>query len=418
MNYQAPRGTEDVLPGTSHHWLHVEQAFRDITRRYGYRELRTPTFEDTDVFLRTSGETSDIVTKQMYSFIDKGDRSITLRPELTAPAMRSVIEHNLCPPGSLLRLSYIGPIFRYERPQKGRLREAHQFGLEFVGASSPLADAEVIELTVRFYESLGLSNLVVSLNTVGRAECMASYRAAILQHVSGWLETQSEEGRAKALKNPLRLLDSKDAATREALVGLPSIHDYLEDASRENFETLKNLLTEANVNFVVDPTIVRGLDYYTETVFEVQSSHLGAQSSLCGGGRYDNLCADLGGKATPSVGVGMGIERLLIALEAESKLPQIPSPDAFIVAATADAAATVRKITRDLRDQNFEIWWDLESRSLKSQLRQADASGARFAIIIGSDELTTQTAQLKSLLGDSSQLSVPMDQLAARLRPA
>jgi histidyl-tRNA synthetase len=419
MRYQAPRGTEDVLPTASHHWLHVEYAFREIAQRYGYRELRTPTFEDTDVFLRTSGETSDIVTKQMYNFIDKGDRPITLKPELTAPAMRSVIEHNLCPPGTVLRMSYVGPIFRYERPQKGRLREAHQLGLELVGSSSPAADAEVIELTVRFYESVGLSNLVVSLNTVGRSECMSRYRAAILAHVGPWLEQQPEEARAKAVKNPLRLLDTKDPATKEALVGLPSIHDFLEDASRENFETLKALLTEANVNFVVDPAIVRGLDYYTETVFEVQSNHLGAQSSLCGGGRYDNLSADLGGKSTPSVGVGMGIERLLIALEAEGKLPPAPAPDAFIIAATADANPVVRQIARDLRNQGFEIWTDLESRSLKSQLRQADGSGARTAIIVGSEELAQGTAQVKNLLdakSESSQQTVPLAELASFLR--
>ena len=246
---------------------------------------------------------------------------------------------------------------------------------------------------------------------------MSQYRAAILAHMADWLATQDPEAQAKAAKNPLRLLDTKDPETKQALTGLPPVLDFLEDTSRANFDQLQALLTEANVPFVVDPSIVRGLDYYTETVFEVQSGHLGAQSSLCGGGRYDNLCADLGGKATPSVGVGMGVERLLIALAAEAKLPATPIPDAFVILATPEAGSVVRQIARDLRQAGREILIDLDGRSLKSQLRQADASGARFAIIVGADELATGKVQLNSLSGEG-QVAVPVADLNQHLGPS
>lgn len=397
MRFQAPRGTQDVLPSQTPRWIHLEKAWRDLVARYGYGEIRTPTFEETELFVRTSGETSDIVSKQMYSFLDKGDRNITLKPEGTAPAIRALLEHHLCAPGTVCRLSYITPIYRYERPQKGRLREAHQFGLELVGSSSPAADAEVIEIAVRYYESIGIPEVTASLNSIGRDVCREQYRSAILNHLAGWLRDQSEESRARAEKNPLRLLDSKDADLQEKLGGLPPVTDFLEDDSRANFDRVQELLTSAGVPYEVRPEIVRGLDYYTETVFEVQSRHLGAQSALCGGGRYDNLIHELGGPPTPSVGVGMGIERALIVLEGlDITLPETPAP-VYVVWQGEAAFEASLSLARELRAGGFAVLIDYEGKSLKSQIRQADRSGARYALILGDDELARQMIQARDL---------------------
>ncbi|MGV3616421.1 MAG: histidine--tRNA ligase [Fimbriimonas sp.] len=415
MRFQAPRGTEDVLPDDASRWLRLETLFRDVARRYGYGELRTPTFEDTALFTRTAGETSDIVTKEMYTFVDKGDRSITLKPEGTAPAMRAVIEHSLCPPGTVTRLCYVTPCFRYSRPQKGRLRELHQCGLELIGSSSAVADAEVIELTVRFLQALGLQHVTVLLNSIGRDECRLRYRDAILAHVEPFLATRGEEYRAQTEKNPLRLLDSKDTEVHRALEGLPPISDFYEDESRARFEEIQRLLTEADVPFKVSPEIVRGLDYYTETVFEIQHPGLGEGVSLCGGGRYDNLVKELGGSATPSVGVGIGIERVLLAMEAEGVTFAPVRPLAFVVNATPEAFGASQRLARTLRDDGLSVQSDIDGKSMKSQLRQADKSGARFALVMGGDELGRGTVQLKDLV-QGEQEEVPVAEASARLR--
>ena len=407
MRYQAPRGTEDVLPTDSYKWLKLEAAFRDLTARYGYQELRTPTFEDTDVFLRTAGETSDVVSKEMYTFMDKGGRSITLKPEGTAPAMRALVEHNLCPPGTVTRMSYIIPIFRYDRPQKGRLREAHQFGLELVGSPSPAADAEIIELTVRFYEAIGIKDAVAKLNTLGKDECRAKFREAILTHAAGFLATQPTEYQEKVQKNPLRLLDSKDPEAQQAIREIPPITNYLEDESRSRFDKIQELLTDAGVQFELAPDIVRGLDYYTDTVFEVQSTKLGAQSSLCGGGRYDNLIKDLGGSATPSVGVGMGIERAIIVLDESDGWTGGTRPHPFVVQATESAFKSCQAVVRELRSAGLTALLDIDGKSMKSQMRQADKSGAAVALILGDDEIRRNTVQIKRL-GSSEQVEIPI----------
>ena len=414
MRYQAPRGTEDVLPTDSYKWLKVESTFRELARRYGYLELRTPTFEDTDVFLRTAGETSDIVSKEMYTFTDKGGRSISLKPEGTAPAMRALLEHNLCPPGVVTRMSYIIPIFRYDRPQKGRYREAHQVGLELVGSPSATADAEVIEITVRFYEALGITDSVAKLNSLGRDECRAKFREAILQHSAAFLADQTQEMQDKVHKNPLRLLDSKDPAAQEAIKSIPPITDYLEDESRARFDKIQELLTDAGVKFEVAPDIVRGLDYYTETVFEVLSNKLGAQSSLCGGGRYDNLVKDLGGSSTPSVGVAMGIERAIIVMDEAGLWDGGTKPDVFVVQATESAFKTCQSLVRQLRSQGLITLVDIDGKSMKSQLRQADKSGAAIALILGDDELAKGTVQLKKL-GSSEQIEVSIEAVSQKV---
>jgi histidyl-tRNA synthetase len=394
-------------------WL--EEQFRAVARLYGYHEIRTPTFEDTDLFIRSSGETSDIVSKQMYTFEDKGGRSITLKPEGTAPAIRAIVEHSLYQQGQVLRLSYVTPIFRYERPQKGRLREAHQVGLELIGSESSAADAEIIEITVRFYESIGVQGVNVLLNSLGRSECRTRYRAAILEFAKEFLEGQADEVREKANKNPLRLLDSKDPAAQEALKAMPPVTEYLEPESKERFEELQKLLTNAGVPFQVEPSIVRGLDYYTETVFEVHSTHLGAQSALCGGGRYDELMGEMGGPSTPSVGVAMGIERALMVLDALGTAPESKGPDVFVVQATTSARDAALLLAREFRGGGLAAMLDYDGKGMKAQFKQADRSGARFAAILGDDELARGEVTIKDLKG-GEQISVPLGEAVTSIR--
>ena len=415
MRIQAPRGTEDVTPDFAPRWRHVEETFRALAARYGYGEIRTPTFEDKSLFVRGVGDTTDIVTKELYDFRDKGDREIALKPEGTAGAVRAVLEHALCPPGTVLRLGYVTPIFRYERPQKGRLREAHQVGLELLGSPSPEADAEVIEVTSRFYAALGLSETVVVLNSLGRDACRAAFRARVLDHMAAYLEDQPEETRAKARRNPLRLLDTKDPAGREALAGLPPITDFLEPEERAHFERVQVLLGDAGIAFRLDPGVVRGLDYYTGTVFEVHSTALGAKSELCGGGRYDGLVRELGGADTPAVGVGMGVERALIVLEAAGLLPVAPRPDAFVIAAGPEAEDAARALARELRTAGLAVLTDPNARSLKSQLGQADKAKARLALLLGGDEIGRGVVQVRRL-DLSERLDVPREGVVGRVR--
>ncbi|MFW5697107.1 MAG: histidine--tRNA ligase [Fimbriimonadaceae bacterium] len=416
QKFAAPRGTADVLPADSHRWHYLETTFRKLAERYGYRELRTPAFEATELFVRSSGETSEVVTKQMYTFTDKGGRSMTLKPEGTAPAVRAYLENNLSQSGQITRLWYPTQIFRYERPQKGRMRQAHQVGIELLGSASADADAEVIQLTVDFYRELGLPEVEVKLNSIGREQTRKNYREALLAHIADWLEKQDEDTKERALKNPMRLLDSKDPNIQEAVQQAPQIQDHLEDESRRHFDTLTSLLKAAGVRFQVDPLIVRGLDYYTDTVFEVQSSALGSQSALCGGGRYDKLVEDLGGPAVPAVGVAMGIERALLAMEAAEVQVEAPHPAVFLVSATEAAHDKVRELARDLRTQNVATLYDLDFRGLRNQMKQADRSGANYAVVVGDDELASGKATVKPLRIPGEQESVPFEGLAAHVK--
>lgn len=409
MRIQAPRGTEDVTPAKVARWQEIESAYHRIAALYGYREIRTPVFEDVQLFKRTAGETSDIVDKEMYEFKDKGGRDIALKPEGTAPAMRAVLEHNLCPTGTHLRLWYATACYRYGRPGQGRLRELHQLGAELLGSSSAEADAEVIELAMRFFESLGIKEAPVKINSIGRQECRTKYREVILSHVDGYLKDADETTKGKIEKNPLGMLDSKDPKQKEALEGLPSILEYLEDDAKQRFDQLQALLTEAEVPYQVSPEIVRGLDYYTETVFEYEHPALPGLS-VFGGGRYDNLVTQLGGQATPCVGYGIGMERLLAVLENIGHQSAQPAPLAFVVQASESAGSVARKIAREGRAKNLAISLDLDRRSLKSQMRQADGSGATFALIIGDDELAQSKVSVKNLKTSDQQL-VAFDQV-------
>ncbi|MCH7902982.1 MAG: histidine--tRNA ligase [Armatimonadetes bacterium] len=414
VEYSRPRGTHDVLPDEVFRWQHVESAFAGLASRFGYSEIRTPTFEPTDLFTRTSGDTSDIVTKQMYTFTDKGDRSMTLKPEATAPAMRAYLEGGLAGSGQIARLWYNTRIYRYERPQKGRHRESYQVGVELIGSSSPSADAEVIELTVGFYEEIGLSGVTVKLNCIGKAATREKYGAALLEHADAWLKDQDQDIRDRAEKNPLRLLDSKSSEVQRAMEGAPLITDYLEDSSRQHFEQVQSLLSDANVSFELAPEIVRGLDYYTDTVFEVQDSGLGAQNALCGGGRYDGLVADIGGPDTPSVGVAMGIERALMAMEGQGVELSKPRLDVYLVAASESAWRPIAELARACRAKRLSASYDLDHRPVSKQFKQADRAGARFAIVIGDDELSSSSVTLRDL--DSREQSVvPLAEVIGRI---
>lgn len=413
--YSAPRGTADQLPSEISLWHHVQGTFQKEVELWGYQEIRTPMFEETSLFERTSGDTSEVVTKQMYTFLDKGGRSITLRPEGTAPVMRAVIENRLLPPSGQLRLWYFIQNFRYERPQTGRLRQHHQLGLELIGGKGPGADAEVIEVVCRVLDRLGMGENRVLLNSIGRAETRQRFRGALLGFLGSWLPDQSEEERAKIEKNPLRLFDSKDPAVQELMQSAPLVTDHLEDASKDHRDVLIQLLDEAGVNYVFDPRLVRGLDYYTDTVFEVQSTKLGAQSSLCGGGRYDGLISEIGGQDTPSVGFGMGVERLLIAMkESDCPLPQAASPLA-VVAQSPDLAASARNLARKLRSEGHIVVLDSDMRQTKHQMKQADRLGAKIVVIYGDQEASEGKVILKNLETVTQEV-LPLEEAIARLK--
>ncbi len=422
MRYQAPRGTNDFVPGPLvkdrifevHRWQNVEATFYRLAAQFGYREIRTPLFEDIELFIRSSGETSEMVDKEMYDFRDKGDRHIALRPEFTAGVMRSLLEHGMSNQGGLSRLCYSGPVFRYGRPGRGRYRQFHQAGLELVGTASPLADAEVIEVTVLFLKALGLSDLKVMLNCIGRHEARLKYGEAILDHVSSWLETQDDEQKAKSRKNPLRMLDTKDPDLRDRLAGVQSITQFLSEESREHFDLVQTALVQAGIPFEVKTDVVRGLDYYNDTVFEVVSPPLG-DLALAGGGRYDNLIQELGGPPTPSVGVGIGLERILLTLEDLGQVPAAPTLDAFLVSAGAESLAEVDSLARQLRQEGFGVQRDLDSKNLKGQFKQADRLAARFALIIGEDEMASGTCTCKEL-ATGVQTSVPRSEVSQWLR--
>ncbi len=347
----------------------------------------------------------------MYTFRDKGDRSITLKPEGTAPAVRAYVENSLGAPGQITRLYYVTPIFRYDRPQKGRYRESHQTGVELIGSASASADAEVITLTARFYEELGLTGLTVKLNSLGDKGCREAYTRALLDFARPVLADLPAEFRERCENNPLRLLDSKDEAMQAALTGAPTIDMFLEPEAMSHFDELLALLDAVGVRYEVSLRLVRGLDYYTRTVFEVLSDALGAQSSLCGGGRYDNLIAECGGPATPAVGVAMGIERALMVLAGHAVSPI--GPKAFAVCLTENKAAFT-KIVEDLRTQGVTVQADPDARSAKSQFRQADRVGAEFAIVIGDEELASGHATLKRL-ADADESKVEIATLASHL---
>jgi histidyl-tRNA synthetase len=393
----APRGTQDLIPPHSAQWQALEQRIHALARRFGYGEVRTPLFEATELFVRGVGETTDIVEKEMYTFRDKGDRSMTLRPEWTAPVVRALLEHQLLAQGPQ-RLYYIGPIFRYERPQKGRYRQSHQFGVECTGYREPEADVEVISLAWELVRSYGISDAALKINSIGDAQCRPRYREALLEHFRPNVSQLSPEAQQRVERNPLRLLDSKEERDAPFVASAPRFEEFLCEPCREHFTALKADLDMLEIPYAVDPRIVRGLDYYTRTVFEITSNALGAQSAVCGGGRYDDLIASLGGPDVPAVGFALGMERFLMIVEAAGSEKPSARSGVQAIALGAQARATLLPIVAELRRlAEVPAFMDYEERKLLAHLKIADRNGARFALIVGEQELAAGEAVLRDL---------------------
>ena len=395
---QALRGTQDILPADAYKWNYMEGVIRDLCRKYGYGEIRTPIFEATELFQRGIGDTTDVVTKEMYTFTDRGGRSCTLRPENTASAVRAYLEHKLYGDQQVHKLFYIGSMFRYDRPQAGRYREFHQFGVEVLGADSPAADAEAISLAYTLFQKLGLKDLVLHINSIGCPKCRPVYRQTLIDYFRASDEPLCEDCRERLEKNPLRVLDCKEDSQKESVKHAPEITDYLCEECREKYEALKKYLTALGIPYEEDPRLVRGLDYYTNTAFEIQYTPLGAQSAICGGGRYDGLVEEIGGPHTPSVGFAVGLERLLLALEMQHLIPEpVQAGHVYIAALGKDAVAAGMKIQQELRAKGIPTDMDLQGKSLKGQMKQAGKSGAGVTVIIGEDELAKGEAVVKNM---------------------
>ena len=415
MLTNGPRVTKVILPDTVGQWLYVEQKVRELCSRYGYKEIRTPMFEHTELFLRGIGETTDVVEKEMYTFTDRGGRSVTLRPENTAAAVRAYLQNKLYADADLTKLFYIGSMFRYDRPQAGRLREFHQFGVEALGGDNPAVDAEIILLAVNFLQSLGLQELELSLNSVGCPNCRPVYRKRLQEFFADKLDGLCEDCRSRYDRNPMRILDCKVEGCKKLSIGAPEITDCLCDDCREHFVKVQELLTSAGVSFKLDPRLVRGLDYYTKTAFEVQYAPLGAQSAVAGGGRYDGLIEEIGGKPTPAVGFAVGLERVLLALEKQALLPeQADAMDAFVVGLGEAAQPAAFRLLADLRAAGLSAGMDFAGRSMKAQMKQANKANAHFALILGEDEVKESAVMLKNMQ-TSEQHKIAIDEVIKKL---
>lgn len=416
MLTNAPRGTKDILPDTVGDWNYVEGEIRELCRRFGYSEIRTPIFEHTELFQRGIGEGTDVVDKEMYTFTDRGERSITLRPENTASAVRAYLQNKLYAQSNLVKLFYIGSMFRYDRPQAGRMREFHQFGVEALGEANPAVDAEVILLAMNLLEGLGLKDLELSINSVGCPKCRSKYRTMLQDFFRDKLEDLCEDCRSRFERSPLRILDCKKDSDKPYMADAPKITDCLCEECAGHFAKLKELLTSAGISFTHDPRLVRGLDYYTKTAFEIKYPPLGAQSAVAGGGRYDGLIEEMGGNPTPAVGFATGLERLLLALESQNLLPEKNrSVDAYVVALGEAAQAEGFKLLNSLRQQGLSAAMDFAGRSMKAQMKQANKLGAKYSVILGEDEIAEGVVMLRSM-EDSSQAKVPMNQVAEKIK--
>ena len=403
-----PKGTKDMLPSEAYKWHYVEETARKTAHSFGFKEIRTPVFEHTELFLRGVGETTDIVNKEMYTFEDKGGRSITLRPEGTAGVARSFIENGLAQNGLPLKTYYIASVFRYEKPQNGRLREHHQFGTEMFGSELPKADVEVISLAYTFLKNAGLKDIALNINSIGCKTCRAEFNKALKEYIGANLENMCATCKSRFDKNPLRILDCKEERCKVITAQAPRIIDYLCDDCKAHFEEVQKGLTALDIPFTVNPGIVRGLDYYTRTVFEFISTDIGAQGTVCGGGRYNHLIEEVGGKPTPAVGFGLGLERLLLVLENTGNMKAVEKGIDVYVAPLGDRAQGVsQSICQALRASGLSAETDLMGRSLKAQMKYADKIGAHYVAILGDDELDNQVATVKNMVeGQSKQVSI------------
>lgn len=409
------RGTMDILPEDVGAFRYIEACARKVSARYGFFEIRTPTFEATELFRRGVGETSDVVQKEMYTFSDLDGRSLTLRPEGTAGVVRAVIEHGKCSDAMPLKLFYLINCFRYEAPQAGRSREFFQFGCEMFGAPSPAADATVIALAYDTLREIGLSGISLHINSIGCPECRAKYREALISHLETKAEGLCDTCKGRLYKNPMRVLDCKSPICKELSADAPRILDYICDDCREHFDTLRTMLDSMGIGYEIDTDIVRGLDYYTKTVFEFICDGIGAQSTVCGGGRYDGLVKELGGPALCGLGFGMGITRLILAMQAQGITPPAECGMTLYIASLGQAAqAKAVGIVKSLRDAGIYAECDLVGRSLKAQMKYADKVGAEYTLILGDSELEAGRAQLKCMK-DSTQTEIEIDSIAAAI---
>lgn len=391
---QALRGTRDILPEEVRYWQQVEAIASSILDRAAYQEIRPPIFEQTDLFERGIGEATDVVGKEMYTFLDKGERSVTLRPEGTAGVVRAYIEHGLQAQGGVQRLWYKGPMFRYERPQAGRQRQFHQLGVEVIGSADPRADAEVIAIATDILQTVGLKDLRLEINSVGNSDDRPRYRQALVDYLTPYKEELDPDSQQRITRNPLRILDSKDKRTSEIVAQAPSILDYLGADSKRHFEQVQQLLSDLGISYKINPRLVRGLDYYTYTAFEIISDDLGSQATVCAGGRYDGLVAQLGGSDTPAVGWGMGLERLIMLLQQKQGSTH-KVLDFYVVSRGDKAEAQALILAQKLRQAGFSVELDLSGSAFKKQFARADRSGAVACLILGDEEAQNQTVQLK-----------------------
>jgi histidyl-tRNA synthetase len=414
MGYQRPKGTQDLLPEALEKWRYIEDTARSVCRRFHYREIRTPIFEQTELFERSVGETTDVVEKEMYTFLDKGGRSMTLRPEGTAGVVRAYVENKLYAEPDVAKLYYIGPMFRYEQPQAGRFRQFHQFGIEAIGSADPALDAEVIAMGYLFYRELGLDGVRVVLNSVGNAASRADFRERLVGFLAPLAPELCRDCRSRLERNPLRVLDCK--IDRDKFANAPSILDSLDEECADHFEKVQRHLKAMGIPFEIDHTLVRGLDYYTHTAFEYKCAGIGAIDTIGGGGRYNGLVAQVGGSDQPGIGFGIGLERLVMVLEKQNvELPEAPPLDVYLVAMGERADEAAVKLLYELRAAGLAAEKNYLGRNIKGQLKSADRAGARHAAIIGDEELDRGAVTLKRL-ATGEQETVDIRELAAKLK--
>ena len=415
---RAVKGTNDILPDDSHNWQFVEGKMLEVASLYGFKEIRVPVFEHTEVFLRSVGDTTDVVQKEMYTFDDKGGRSITLRPELTAGVIRSAIEKGIVNGALPAKVCYIGGCYRYEKPQAGRLREFHQFGVECMGAAEPSADAEVIALGRQVLSSVGIEKISLEINSIGCPECRKEYHKALKEYFSANIDELCDTCKDRLDRNPMRILDCKSPVCSGIAEKAPVVLDYLCDDCKEHFEQVKAHLTAQGIEYTVNPHIVRGLDYYTRTVFEFVSGDIGAQATVCGGGRYDGLISQMGGPSVPSLGFGMGIERLMLVLKNQSaELPDAPTTDIYIATMGEKAKLKATALCAELRAEGYKAQTDICARGLKAQMKYADKIGAKFTVVLGDDEIENGKAGLKDMK-EGTITEIKLDELVLELGEA
>ena len=401
---KAIRGTQDVLPQSSYKNRFIEQTMLEIGENFGFKEIRTPVFEHTELFNRSVGETTDVVQKEMYTFDDNGGRSVTLKPEGTAGAVRAFIEHGLFNEPMPQKFAYVTPCYRYEKPQAGRLREFHQFGVECFGAGDPSADAEVIALAKSIFDFFGVDDLTLEINSIGCPLCRKKYQEALKEYFKSKREDLCETCKGRLARNPMRILDCKSPVCSEIAAGAPKILDYICDDCRSHFELVQKYLDAFSIEYTVNPSIVRGLDYYTRTVFEFVTGSIGAQSTVCGGGRYDGLVAELGGPSVPACGFAVGLERFMMLLEARSiELPGENPVDLYIASMNTEANITAAKLAAEVRSEGVPCLFDTVGRSLKAQMKYANKIGVLFTVVLGTDEIEKGTAKVKCMADGSEQ---------------